>query len=84
MLTPHHLLVPWSRKSRVIPLLPLWTVRTVQSLSACTGVYFTFFLQHEGDNWRTQGEGEGEGCSPAAPKVKFKENIVLQKRPYES
>jgi len=40
-LTPHPLLVPWSRKSRAIPLLPLWTVRPVQSLSACTRVYFT-------------------------------------------
>jgi len=35
-LTSHHLLVPWSRKSRAIPLLPLWAVRSVQSLSACT------------------------------------------------
>ena len=35
-LTPHHLLVPWSRKSRTIPLLPLWAVRPVQSLRACT------------------------------------------------
>ena len=26
-LTPHPLLVPWSRKSRAILLLPLWTVR---------------------------------------------------------
>jgi len=26
-LTPHPLLVPWSRKSRVIPLLPLWAVK---------------------------------------------------------
>jgi len=25
-----------------IPLLPLWTVRPVQSLSACTTVHFTF------------------------------------------
>jgi len=32
----------WSRKSRVIPLLPLWSVRLVQSLSACTRVHFTF------------------------------------------
>jgi len=30
MLTPHPLLVPWSRKNRVIPLLPLWAVRPVQ------------------------------------------------------
>jgi len=35
-LTPHPLLVPWSRKSRAIPLLHLWAVRPVQSLSACT------------------------------------------------
>jgi len=35
-LIPHPLLVPRSRKSRAIPLLPLWTVRHVQSLSACT------------------------------------------------
>ena len=42
-LTPHPLLVPWSRKSRAIPLLPLWAVRPVQSLSACTRVHFTFF-----------------------------------------
>ena len=61
-LTPHHLLVPWSRKSytstppmdrtactepqclysRAIPLLPLWAVRPVQSLSACTRAHFTF------------------------------------------
>ena len=28
--------------SRAIPLLPLWDVRPVQSLSACTRVHFTF------------------------------------------
>ena len=33
---PSPLLTPWSRKSRAIPLLPLWTVRPLQSLSACT------------------------------------------------
>jgi len=42
-LTPHPLLVPWSWKSRAIPLLPLWAVRPVQSLSACTRGHFTFF-----------------------------------------
>jgi len=42
MLTPHPFLVPWSKKSRAIPLLPLWAVRPVQSLSACTRVHFTF------------------------------------------
>ena len=42
LLTPHPLLVPQSRKSRAIPLLPLWAVQPVQSLSACTRVHFTF------------------------------------------
>jgi len=40
-LTPHPLLVPWSRKSRAIPLLPLRAVRPVQSLRACARVHFT-------------------------------------------
>jgi len=43
-LTPHLLLAPWSRKSRAIPLLPLWAVQPVQSLSACTRVHVTFHL----------------------------------------
>ena len=43
-LTPNPLLVPWSRKSRAIPLLPLWAVRPVQSLSARTRVHFTLLL----------------------------------------
>jgi len=42
MITPRPLLVPWSWKSGAIPLLPLWAVRPVQSLSACTRVQFTF------------------------------------------
>ena len=41
-LTSHPLLVPWSWKGIAIPLLPLWAVRPVQSLSACTRVTFTF------------------------------------------
>ena len=41
--THHPLLVQWSRKSRAIPLLPLWAVRPVQNLSACTSAHFTFF-----------------------------------------
>ena len=47
-LTPHPLLVPWSRKGRAIPLLPPWAVRPVQSLSACTKVHFTLLLTTEG------------------------------------
>ena len=41
-LTPHSLLVQWSRKSRPTPLLPLRAVRPVQSLSTCTSVHCTF------------------------------------------
>ena len=48
MLTPHPLLVQWSRKSKAIPLLPLWAVRPVQSFSACTRVHFTFYLTFVG------------------------------------
>jgi len=42
-LTTHSLLVPWSRKSRATPLIPLWAVQPVESLNVCTKVYFTFF-----------------------------------------
>ena len=50
-LTPHSLLVLWSRRGRAIPLLPLWAIWPVLSLSACTRVHFTFYtykrlLQH--------------------------------------
>jgi hypothetical protein len=37
MLTTHPLLVPWSRKGRVIPLLSLWAVRPVQRLYNVSG-----------------------------------------------
>jgi hypothetical protein len=46
MLTPHPLLVTLVMKSRAI-LLPLWVVRPVQSLSACTTVPLNFFLLSE-------------------------------------
>jgi len=54
-LTPHPRLVPWSWKGRDIPLLPLWAVRPVQSLSAFTRVYFTTFylLGLCGAKWRS-------------------------------
>jgi len=48
---PSPLLVPWSRKSGAIPLLSLWAVRPVQSLSACTRganyVYINPFIAYE-------------------------------------
>jgi len=43
-LTLQPLLVPWSWMGRAIPLLPLWAIRPVQSLSACTRVHFTLPL----------------------------------------
>jgi hypothetical protein len=47
-LTPHPLLVSWSRKGRAIPLLPLWAVRPVQSLSACARMHSTFTFYYTG------------------------------------
>ena len=47
-LTPHPLLVPWSRKSIAITLLSLWAVRPVQSHSAYTRVHFSLLLFVEG------------------------------------
>jgi hypothetical protein len=44
---PSPLLVPWSIKSRTIPLLPLRTIRPVQSLSTCTRVQFTFTFYYQ-------------------------------------
>jgi len=35
-LTPHPLLMSWSRKGKSIHLLTVWAARSVQSLSACT------------------------------------------------
>jgi len=74
MLTPHPFLVPWSRKGRAIPLLPLWAVRPVQSLSACTRVHFTFTficewrLLYEADIWDI---GEGWEVSDRAQGIFF-------------
>ena len=54
--TPHPLLVPWSRKGRAIPLLPVGAVRPVQSLSACTRVTFTFTFYHKIKGMRSTAE----------------------------
>jgi len=49
-LTPRPLLVPWSRKSRAISLLPLWVVRPVQG---CTLLYRTFIYMSVADLFRS-------------------------------
>ena len=38
------LLVPRSWKGRATPLLPIWAVRPVQSLSTCIRVHFTLYF----------------------------------------
>ena len=48
---PSPLLVPLSWNRRAIPLLPLWAVRPVQSLSACTRVTFTFTFYAAMQSW---------------------------------
>ena len=43
-LTPHPLLVPWSRKCRALPLLPQWAVRPVESQCLYEGSLYLFFI----------------------------------------
>ena len=66
--TPHPFLVPWSRKGRAIPLIPLWAVRPVQSLSACTRVHFTFTLSM----LTRRGEGGRKSFSPG-PQTHYRQ-----------
>ena len=75
LLTPHHLLVPWSRKGRAIPLFPLWAVRPVRSLSACTRVHFTFTntsaIFREENASLSWGRKYGQKLSSSARKAKL-------------
>jgi len=43
-LTTLTLLVPWSWKSRAVPLFPLWAVRPVQRHSGCRRVHLYLYL----------------------------------------
>jgi len=52
-LTPHPLLVPWSRKSRALRLLSLWAGRSAQSLSALQGCMLPFTFTHIEENMFT-------------------------------
>ena len=62
-LTTHPLLVSWSRKGRAIPLLLLWVVRPVQSLSACTRVTFTFTHSDRACNETSKLRNDKCSCS---------------------
>ena len=69
---PSPLLVPWSRKGRAIPLLPLWAVRPVQSLSVCTGVHFSFIIFFKG--LRVPGshlQGSWMGPTADLPRIEW-------------
>jgi hypothetical protein len=63
MLTPYPLLVPWSRKGRAIPLLPLWAIRPVQSLSGCTrgALYLFTEIKYREGRWKRRGGGPSTG-----------------------
>jgi len=81
-LTSHPLLVPWSRKGRAIPLLPLWAVQPVQSLIACTRVHFTFYL-----SGRLLGRGFPQSqdlyrCFQTRPMPKHADVIIKYKPSY--
>jgi len=45
-LTPHPLIVPWSRKSRAIPLLPLWAVGLYRASVPVQGCTLPYFLRY--------------------------------------
>jgi len=68
-----YLLVPWSRKCRTIPLLPLWAVRLVQSRSACTTVHFTFTFKCRG-----QERVELYLYSPYEPYGLYRASVTVQ------
>jgi hypothetical protein len=77
-LTPHPLLVPCSRKGRAIPLLPLWAVRPVQSLSTCTRVHFSFFF----NIWcipvaRLARIGSGRPINPGSIPIRGKRYCIV-------
>jgi len=58
--------------SRAIPLLHLWAVRPVQSLSACTRLHFTFTLQYSYTSTPLMG------CTACAePQCLYKGDLYL-------
>jgi hypothetical protein len=55
-LTPHPLLVSWSRKDRAIPLLPLWAGRPVQSLRCLyKGALYLYLFTTAGNSSANRG-----------------------------
>jgi hypothetical protein len=54
-LTPHPLLVLWSRKGRAIPLLPLWAVRLYRPSVPVQGCNLSSLvdLLHRNSHWRS-------------------------------
>ena len=70
-LIPHPLLVLWSRKSTAILLLPLWAVRPVQSLNACTRAQFKYV-----DGIVTKGIDNARGIQHAQPINKMEQTIT--------
>ena len=79
-LTPRHFLVPWSRMSRAIRLLPLWAVRPVQSLSACTRVKLTFTICTRGPG-SSGGIATGYGLDGPAIESGWGRNFPHLSRP---
>jgi len=75
-LPTHPLLLPLSRKSTAIPVLPLWAVLPVRNISACTTVHFTLlYLISSGRSVKLTNHSppstaevkDGWGYSSAAP-----------------
>jgi hypothetical protein len=53
--------------SRAIPLLHIWAVRPVQSLSTCTRVHFIFFMHNEYQVFPGGKERQGHDADPLPP-----------------
>jgi len=73
---PSPLLLPRSKKSTDIPLLPLWDIQPVQSLSACKRVHFTFCLSHRWTDFIDLSLAESEQILCALTSFSYRHRYV--------
>jgi len=88
-LTVHPILLLWSWNSRAILLFPLWAIRPVQSLSACTRVTFNFTLLYSlifcCDGMTISLRGTADSIGPVAHPPDVNRNecsaVILKRKP---
>ena len=76
-LTPHHLLVPWSRKSRAIPLLPLWAYSLYRASVPVQGCTLPLPLPCDAEMSLLESHVTEEAMTELIT-INFKINIVLR------